>query len=67
MKTIIIVLLLITTLKVVSSCYNHNRTIEAEQRTREYVLPRIDRPERCAQYLNDGTDRWINCMGVEKR
>lgn len=24
-------------------------------------------PSICAEYYNDGTERWINCMGVEKK
>ena len=24
-------------------------------------------PTTCRPYLNDGTDKWINCMGVEKK
>lgn len=25
------------------------------------------RPQLCERYYNDGTDRWIECMGVGKR
>ena len=35
------------------------------------VLPRgeetIHLPTKCRPYLGDGTDRWINCMGVGKK
>ena len=25
----------------------------------------LTRPQICAEYYNNGTDEWINCMGVE--
>ncbi len=29
--------------------------------------PELTLPQKCAQYYDDGSDRWIDCMGVGKR
>ena len=29
--------------------------------------PMVSLPTKCRPYLGDGTDRWINCMGVGKK
>ena len=30
----------------------------------EVPTPRQTLPQKCAKYYNDGTENWINCMGV---
>jgi len=39
-------------------------SVEAAARNR---AQRIELPQLCAQYYNDGTGRWAECMGVEPK
>lgn len=42
----------------------------AEQSLNRAYEPRIEEPslpEKCRPYYNDGTDRWIECMGVGRK
>lgn len=70
MKTIIVVMLLITTLKVVSCCYNYNKEIELQQKQRMMRLdnPGVPPPPDCSEWYNNGHSKeWAECMGVPYR
>jgi hypothetical protein len=31
------------------------------------AVDRVSLPEQCKQFYNDGTDRWVECMGVGRK
>jgi len=66
MRTIIVILLLIATLRVVSSCYNYSIEIEAEKRDRALRLATPGSPlPDCKQWYDNGHSKeWAECMGV---
>lgn len=69
MKTIIVMLLLLTTFHVVQSCYSYNKAIELERKQRALRLTTPGSPlPQCDQWYNNGHSKeWANCMGVKYR
>ena len=70
MKTIIVVMLLITTLKVVSCCYNYSKETELQQKQRMMRLdnPGVPPPPDCSEWYNNGHSKeWAECMRVPYR
>jgi len=55
----LIVFFLSFSLAVIKTAYGGAERMEKIYR--EMVTPR---PSVCSQYYNDGSNRWINCMGV---
>lgn len=67
MKTIIILLLLISTLQVVKSCYNYSKEIEYQKKQRAMMLstPGVPPPPECSQWYDNGHSKeWAECIGV---
>jgi len=46
---------------VLDTAHNSKENIELEGKNK------VTRAQLCRPYYNDGTDRWLKCMGVEKK
>jgi hypothetical protein len=40
------------------------QTAKGESVITERPTPQQTLPQKCAEFYNDGTDQWIDCMGV---
>lgn len=56
----LLTIFVLTTLRVVNDIKDIVQRAEYEEAMSSYQQA----PERCARYYNNGTDDWINCMGV---
>lgn len=59
-------LLLLFTCAVLSAVQEHVIADTASSALRAVKL-RNELPQSCAQFYNDGTDQWIECIGVGRR
>lgn len=55
---------LMLSVAIVGGLYIENEKVKAIKAFSKARIT-ISRPELCGQYYNDGTDRWMKCMGVE--
>lgn len=57
-------LLLLFTFVVLFAAHDHaTRDTASKPRTSK----RVSLPQQCAQFYNNGTDQWIECMGVGRK
>lgn len=47
-----------------ASCNTETRVVEASDSGITPTNGRVHLPTKCRPFYNDGTDRWIECMGV---